>query len=279
MHVTERAYAKLNLALHILGRRADGYHELDSIVAFADAHDVLTIEPAASLSLSLSGPFAQDLDGGSDNSVLAAWRLLAEAAGVAPVRLHLEKNLPVTSGIGGGTADAAAALRGLVKLFNVPISHDALSTLALKLGADVPVSLASLTCRMRGVGEKIKPLALRLPEAVVLVNPRLPSMTAKVFSTLGLDCGQPFGAPIEDLESIQSWRNDLCEPAKRLVPEIADVISVLNNQHAVTCVRMSGSGATCFGLADSLQAAEAVCAAISNAHPNWWTVATTLKQS
>jgi 4-diphosphocytidyl-2-C-methyl-D-erythritol kinase len=276
MLVTERANAKINLALHVLGRRLDGYHELDSIVAFAGVGDVLTIEPASSLALTLSGPFANDLNEGSENSVLAAWRLLADFTELTPAKFQLEKNLPVASGIGGGSADAAAALRGLIKLFNLKISAADLNAIALKLGADVPVCLASTPCRMQGIGETLSPIATQLPKAIVLVNPLRPSPTAKVFETLGLQPGQSHGSAIEDITNINSWRNDLEHPAIKLLPEIAQVIAALKSQAGITSVRMSGSGATCFGLYENLEAAEVVAITIKNAHPDWWCVAATL---
>jgi 4-diphosphocytidyl-2-C-methyl-D-erythritol kinase len=279
MLVTERANAKINLALHVLGRRLDGYHELDSIVAFAGVGDVLTIEPASSLALTLSGPFANDLNEGSENSVLAAWRLLAGFTELAPVKFQLEKNLPIASGIGGGSADAAAALRGLIKLFNLKISAADLNAIALKLGADVPVCLASTPCRMQGIGETLSPIGTQLPKVIVLVNPLLPSPTAKVFETLGLQPGQSFGSAIEDITTINSWRNDLEHPAIQLLPEIAQVIAALKSQAGITTARMSGSGATCFGLCENLEAAEAAASAIKSRHIDWWVVATRLAGS
>jgi 4-diphosphocytidyl-2-C-methyl-D-erythritol kinase len=279
MLVTEQAFAKINLALHVTGRRMDGYHELDSVVAFASVCDVLTLQQASETSLSLSGPFAQDLEGVSNNSVLAAWRELAKHKKLKPVKLHLEKNLPIASGIGGGSADAAAALRGLVKLFNLKIPMHDLTAIALKLGADVPVCLASKTCRMQGIGETLSPIATQLPKAIVLINPLRPSPTAKVFETLGLQPGQSDGSAIEDITNINSWRNDLEQPAIQLLPEIAQAIAVLKSQARITTARMSGSGATCFGLCENLEAADAAATAIRNVHPKWWVVATRLANS
>jgi 4-diphosphocytidyl-2-C-methyl-D-erythritol kinase len=273
MLVTERANAKINLALHVLGRRLDGYHELDSIVAFAGVGDVLTIEPASSLALTLSGPFANDLNEGSENSVLAAWRLLAGFTELAPVKFQLEKNLPIASGIGGGSADAAAALRGLIKLFNLEISPLELNAIALKLGADVPVCLASRTSHMRGIGEVVELLDTELAPAIVLVNPLLPSHTAKVFENLGLAPGQSFGTAIEEAGSL---RNDLTVPAIKLVPEIVAVINAIKSQPHVTDVRMSGSGATCFGVCENLETAELAATAVRADHPDWWVVSTPL---
>jgi 4-diphosphocytidyl-2-C-methyl-D-erythritol kinase len=278
MRVVEHARAKINLALHITQRRRDGYHELDSIVTFADVSDVLTIEPADKLSLTLSGPFAKDLSGESGNSVLAAWHALAEIEDIKPVRFHLEKNLPIASGIGGGSADAAASLRGLIKFFGLVIESRELNRIALKLGADVPVCLASTTCRMRGIGEIIDPFAATLPRAIVLVNPLLPCSTVNVFTTLALTPGQAFGNPIENLGDINAWRNDLTAPAIKTLPKIAAVLASLKSQPAITTTRMSGSGATCFGLCETAAQAEAAAAVIRNNHPNWWVVAAKLVQ-
>ena len=281
MLVSEQAHAKINLALHITGRRADGYHELDSIVAFADVADVLTIAPADSVSLDITGPFAGDLPRDGTNSVLSAWRLLDDfsrqrGAALAPVKFSLEKNLPVASGIGGGSADAAAALRGLIRLFDISVSEQDLGELALQLGADVPVCLLQQSSRMRGIGEIVEPIEIDLPEGIVLVNPRIPASTSKVFESLNLQCGQSFGAAIGNLYDIESWRNDLTAPAVTLVPEIADVIGNLIFQPDIACSRMSGSGATCFGLFASLEKAQIAADSIAEKHPSWWVVATTL---
>jgi 4-diphosphocytidyl-2-C-methyl-D-erythritol kinase len=281
MLVSEQAHAKINLALHITGRRADGYHELDSIVAFAYVADVLTIAPAKIVSLDLTGPFAGDLARDGTNSVLSAWRVLDDfsrqkGVALAPVKFQLEKNIPVASGIGGGSADAAAALRGLIRLFDISISEPDLNTLTLQLGADVPVCLAQKSSRMKGIGEIVEPIELDLPEAIVLVNPRIPASTPKVFESLNLQYGQSFGAGIGNVYDFQSWRNDLTAAAVTLVPEIVDVIGSLNFQPDLVCSRMSGSGATCFGLFESPETAQIAAAAIAEKHPNWWVVATTL---
>jgi 4-diphosphocytidyl-2-C-methyl-D-erythritol kinase len=281
MLVSEQAHAKINLALHVTGRRTDGYHELDSIVAFAGVADILTIAPADSVSLDIAGPFAGDLPRDGTNNVLSAWRLLdafsrQRGAALAPVRFNLEKNLPVASGIGGGSADAAAALRGLIRLFAVSISEQDLGELALQLGADVPVCLLQKSSRMTGIGEIIEPIEIDFPEGIVLVNPRIPASTPKVFESLNLQSGQSLGAAIANVYDIESWRNDLTAPAVILVPEIADVVGSLIYQPDIICSRMSGSGATCFGLFESLENAQTAADAISQKHPHWWVVATTL---
>jgi 4-diphosphocytidyl-2-C-methyl-D-erythritol kinase len=281
MLVSERAHAKINLALHIIGRRADGYHELDSIVAFAGVADVLTISPAAKISISLSGPFANDLPPDDENIVLMAGRRLADFAGkknlpLSPVKFHLEKNLPVAAGIGGGSADAAAALRGLIRLFGISVSAQDMKEIALKLGADVPVCLGQKASRMRGIGEIIEPIAVSLPRAALLINPRVPLPTPGVFEALKLECGQSFGTAIGDLTDIRSWRNDLTAPAITIVPEIASVLESLGSQSEIICARMSGSGATCFGLFENFELAQTAANKISEKHPNWWVVATRL---
>lgn len=281
MLVSEQAHAKINLALHVTGRRADGYHELDSIVAFANVADVVTMAPADSASLNITGPFAGGLPRDGANSVLSAWRLLDDfsrrrGAALAPVKFSLEKNLPVASGVGGGSADAAAALRGLIRLFDITISGQDLNGLALQLGADVPVCLLQKTSRMTGIGEIIEPIEIDLPEGIVLVNPRIPASTPKVFESLNLQCGQSLGAAIGNVYDIESWRNDLTAPAVALVPEIADVVGSLIFQPEAICSRMSGSGATCFGLFESLENAQTAADAIAEKHPQWWVAATTL---
>lgn len=281
MLVSERAHAKINLALHITGRRLDGYHELDSIVAFADIADVLTISPAAVVSLDITGPFAGDLPSDDRNIIVAAWHLLEnfsmqKGAAIAPVKFHLEKNLPIASGIGGGSADAAAALRGLIQYFSLSISPKDLNELALQLGADVPVCLVQKSSRMRGIGEIIEPVAIDLPAAILLVNPRIPLATSSVFEALGLEPGQSTGSAAGGLSDIGSWRNDLTTPAIKIVPEIAVVLESLNSQPGITCARMSGSGATCFGLAANLEQAQVAANVISAKHTNWWVAATNL---
>ncbi len=281
MLVSERAHAKINLALQITGRRKDGYHELDSIVAFANVADVLTIAPATDVSLDITGPFSGDLPRDNRNSVVAAWHLLNDflrqkGAALAPAKFLLEKNLPVASGIGGGSADAAAALRGLIRLFDISISAQNLNGIALQLGADVPICLVQKTSRMRGAGEMIAPFSTNLPSSMVLVNPLIPLPTLKVFDALSLDRGQSLGAIIGDLNDFRCWRNDLTAPAIKIVPEIANILESLNSQSGIACARMSGSGATCFGLTENFERAELAATAISAKHPGWWVAATTL---
>jgi 4-diphosphocytidyl-2-C-methyl-D-erythritol kinase len=251
----EHARAKLNLYLHVVGRRDDGLHLLDSLVVFAAVADVVYAAPADDLSLSLTGPFASALQGDADNLALRAARALAEEVDPSgQAHLTLDKRLPVASGIGGGSADAAATLRVLGRLWNRAADPAALARIALALGADVPVCLASRPHRLGGVGERLEP-APELPGCgVVLVNPGVAVATASVFraraGTFSNEAGLPArwddaAAMAADLREL---RNDLEPPARNLCPAIDAVLSALAAQPGCLLARMSGSGATCFGL-------------------------------
>ncbi len=273
--ITERALAKINLALHVRGRRDDGYHDLDSIVAFADIGDVLTFTTAARTTLSVHGAFAEGLTAGADNLILRAAAALSAVVNIPATAITLEKNLPVASGIGGGSADAAATLRGLIRLADARIEPSELDRMALALGADVPVCLRSTACRMTGIGDEIFPIASLPQPALVLANPMLPCATAAVFAKLGLRAGQIFGTSV-DLDDPATWRNDLELPALAVVPLIGGVLAALRSEPLLTAVRMSGSGATCFGLAQSRADAEAVALRLQAHHPGWWVRAANL---
>lgn len=272
--MTEAAPAKVNLFLHVTGRRADGYHLLDSLVVFGPAADRLSATPAEALSLTLGGPFSATLAAEPDNLVLRAARALAAAAGCnAGAKLHLEKRLPVASGIGGGSADAAAALRLLNRLWGCGLDAAALARIAAPLGADVPVCVASRPARMQGIGEVIS-AAPTLPECgLLLVNPRVPVATPAVFrarqggfsprATLP-DAWPDARAMAADLAVLT---NDLQAPALTLCPAIAEVLSALRAATGCLLARMSGSGATCFGLFATPAEAEA---AARNMPGEWW---------
>lgn len=258
--ITEPARAKINLCLHVTGRRADGYHLLDSLVAFADVGDVLRVEPADQLTLEVSGPFSAGLPVDNDNLILRAAHLVD-----AQVRISLEKNLPVASGIGGGSADAAACLRALQQLgYDMPSDQAVLS-----LGADVPVCLSQKTTRMRGIGDELMPANLSPPMHAVLVNAGVPVSTRAVFSTLAsVDNSDMHWPPQEPLvDWLAQQRNDLQAAAIAIAPEIRDVLKALDEAGAQLS-RMSGSGATCFGLFESEQSAAA--ATRSLAGHRWW---------
>lgn len=267
-HVEELATAKVNLSLHILGRRADGYHELDSIVAFADVADHLTLTRSDENRLSVSGPFAAEVPLGEDNIVWKTWRVVNELHAVPKVTLQLEKNLPVASGIGGGSADAAAMLRGLLRLSETKLNETQIRTLARTLGADVPVCYYGKSCQMLGIGEIIRTLNIKLPAAILLVNPGKPCETAAVFRAMGFQPGETHAAAESALDH-RTWRNDMTDAAISVQPVIAEVLGVLKKTD-LQSVRMSGSGATCFGLANSIEEVRSAARLIEKQHPNWW---------
>lgn len=279
---SREARAKVNLALHITGRREDGYHRLDSFVVFPDIGDRVSARPAGRLSLGLSGPFASMLSVDDDNLVLRAARMLAEKARndghtVSDVALFLDKQLPVASGIGGGSADAAATLQLLVDLWGLPYGPDALADLAITLGADVPMCLAGTPLRASGIGEVVTPLPALPAFSLVLVNPGVAVSTPAVFKALAsrdnppLPALPPAFAEVHDLAGyLSGCRNDLEAPALALVPQIGDVLAALRATWGCLLSRMSGSGATCFGLFAHADEAATAAARIAAAHPAWW---------
>ena len=281
--VTETARAKLNLYLHVTGRRDDGYHLLDSLVAFASAGDVLTARQADALTLAVDGPFAAALRDEPDNLVLRAARALAVATGgKGGAALTLTKNLPVASGIGGGSTDAAAALRALSRLWYATPPRDVLDAIAVRLGADVPVCLDGCTAFIGGIGER-RDRAPALPAAgLVLVNPRIPLATPAVFGKRTGPFSQPsrFATPPRDAvalaEQLRARRNDLTEPARALVPAIGEVLDAIAASPGCLLDRMSGSGATCFGLYASTDIAERAASWLAARKPGWWVLPTAL---
>ncbi len=274
--VEETAWAKINLTLRITGRRPDGYHELSSLTVFADYGDVLRLTEAEELSLALNGPFAAALPPSTDNLVLRAARGLSDLAdrplGAAIV---LTKNLPVAAGIGCGSADAAALVRGLSRLYGLSPATDALHDLALRLGADVPVCLASGSAMMGGVGERLQPVGSLAPLALVMVNPGVPLATAAVFKARRGAFSQPdLDPPPADPEALLAWLearpNDLEAPAKALCRPIAEVLDGLTATEGCRLARMSGSGATCFGLYETAAEAAAAAASLDARYQGWW---------
>jgi 4-diphosphocytidyl-2-C-methyl-D-erythritol kinase len=274
-YVQEFAPAKINLALHVLGRRADGYHALDSVVAFASVGDVLDIEIATETSLTVDGPFARNVPVTADNLVLKAHAALAAHVAIPPVAIRLTKNLPVASGIGGGSADAAAALRGIIKLAGVQLDDATVQQIALSLGADVPVCLHGKTCRMQGVGEVITELQHVVAPAILLANPMQACGTADVFRTMGLKPGDDMGSALDEKNTI-AWRNDMTAAACKVLPVIDEVLFELGTLQNTRAVRMSGSGATCFALFDDLNTAEKAATELRARRPHWWTASATL---
>lgn len=272
--LSEPAAAKINLTLHVTGQRADGYHLLDSLVVFAELADRISARRAPTLSLTVTGPMASGVPAGGDNLVLRAARLMAAAP---PLALRLEKHLPVASGIGGGTADAAATLRLLARLTGQPLPDAAA---LLQLGADVPVCLAGCPARMRGIGEMLDPVPPLPGFWLVLVNPGVAVPTPAIFRALASrqNPAMPEVPHLADAGALARWlaaqRNDLQPAAVAIEPVIARVLAALADQAGCLLARMSGSGATCFGLFAEESAAMPATAALQAAHPGWWVVGT-----
>jgi 4-diphosphocytidyl-2-C-methyl-D-erythritol kinase len=271
--LTEAAPAKINLALHVRERMTDGYHRLETIFAFAEDGDRLFVEPADALSLAIEGPFAEGLSAGHDNLVLRAAEALRQAGGIRDgAALRLEKNLPVASGIGGGSADAAAALRLLARFWGTDVP---LEPIARALGADVPACLAGLTVRGEGRGDVLTPVEAGSLSGMplLLVNPGVAMPTGPVFAAWdGVDRG-PLGSG-DPLQAALAGRNDLEAPAIGLCPVIGELVTWLRAQPGALLARMSGSGATCFAL---FETAEQLARAGEQARRTWpWSLETAL---
>ncbi len=278
--LTIAAPAKINLYLHVVGRREDGMHLLDSLVTFAALEDQISVRPADALTLEIAGPFAGALDPhAKDNLIRRAAEDLASATGRPPhAAIRLTKNLPVAAGLGGGSADAAATLRALIALWQIPPECFDLPGLALSLGADVPICLNNQPAFVGGIGERLTP-APNLPKfGLLLVNPGLPLATPQVFKTRT----GPFSAAARFEEKPQDMaglvdllaerRNDLTTPAAQICPAISQVLAALEAIPGCRLARLCGSGATCFGLFDDQRAAAA--AAKSLQPTRWWLMAT-----
>jgi 4-diphosphocytidyl-2-C-methyl-D-erythritol kinase len=276
--LTEPAPAKLNLCLHVTGQRADGYHLLDSLVAFAGAGDSVTVAPAARLTLSIDGPFADALSSEAENLVLRAARLLDPDRGA---HVHLHKALPVAAGIGGGSSDAAATLRALSRLWDRPLP-DAARLLAL--GADVPACLHPGLLRMGGIGQDLTRLGALRPLPLLLVNPGGALSTPQVFGGLAQKTNPPMDAAMPSPSDTDAWlawlarqRNDLTAPAIAAQPVIGHVLDALAARPGVGLARMSGSGATCFAIFAQRAHRDAAADSLRAAHPDWWVMPTHLR--
>ncbi len=281
------APAKINLFLHVTGRRADGYHDLESLVVFAqapDACDRISVAPAEALSLRIEGPRAEGLAADEDNLALRAAHLLQpmnlKTGAHRGAAVTLVKNLPVASGIGGGSADAAATLHCLRALWGIEIDDDALSRAALKLGADVPACLLGRAATMGGIGEQLHPVPPLPGFWLVLANPGVALATRDVFAALNgqFSTPQPFERRPDSAADLaillRARRNDLEAPARFLAPEIDPVLAALKAQGGCLLARLSGSGATCFGLFAAEREATVAARNLARAHPKWWVVAT-----
>jgi len=275
----ETAFAKINLALHVRERLPDGYHSIETLFAFCEDGDVLEAAPTTDLSLTIDGPFAADLSDGPDNLVIqAAEQLRTACAPSSGGAIRLTKNLPIASGIGGGSADAAAALRLLARLWDIPRDHPALNEIAVDLGADVPACLLSRACRGDGKGGHLDPISLGDLQSVpiLLVNPGVAVPTGPVFG--GWDAVDRGGLSLSDpLELDSAWRNDLMNPAKTVATVIGDVLAALEAGSGANYVRMSGSGATCFALFNSAEERDHAARILTENHPDWWTMRSNLQ--
>jgi 4-diphosphocytidyl-2-C-methyl-D-erythritol kinase len=289
----EEGRAKVNLTLRVVGRRPDGYHDLESVVAFADCADRLSLTPGPELNLKITGPLAQACGETTENLVLKAARLLGERVpGLKLGDFILEKVLPVAAGIGGGSADAAAALRLLAEFNGIAVDDPRLVEASRLTGADVPVCVASRACLMTGIGETLLPLAI--PKmSCVMVNPRVPVPTQGVFKVLGLRNGDLLVGASDVILNDRSWPgadqpirkwieafaetgNDLQVPAISLQPVIAEVLSALGSADGARLAQMSGSGATCFAIFENDVDARHAAQKVQRDHPAWWAHAGTL---
>jgi len=268
------ARAKVNLWLNVVGRRADGYHLLESLIAFTDLADEIEAAPSDRLTLAVDGPLAPVLaEEGDNNLVLRAARLLADRAGVAPrVALRLTKRIPVAAGLGGGSADAAAAVKALIDLWRVALPVEELFDLAARLGADVPMCFAGLAALASGVGAQLAPAPPLPPCAILLVNPRVALPTPDVFKARRGAFSEP--RPVDPWTDLASFAaalaergNDLTGAATALCPVVADVLAVLRKSDGVRHAGMSGSGATCFALYESVELAKRAAARLPT---SWW---------
>jgi 4-diphosphocytidyl-2-C-methyl-D-erythritol kinase len=274
------ARAKVNLYLHVTGRRADGYHLLDSLIVFADIGDEIALAPADRLSLAIDGPFAVGLDAGPGNLVLRAAGALQELTGArAGASIRLTKNLPIASGIGGGSADAAATLAGLCGLWDVAPGRAALLRLAAQLGADVPVCLDGVPSFVGGIGEDLAPARGLPPSWLLLANPRVATPTPAVFKARqgAFSKAARWGDPPRDFAEfaarLQNCGNDLTEAAISVTPVIRNVLVALAGLPGCALARLSGSGGTCFGLFADEASARAAEAELRATQPGWWVIA------
>ncbi len=283
--LVETAFAKVNLFLHVTRRQDDGYHGLETLYAFAEFGDALSVELADSTSMNITGPQARNLSAGPDNLVCRAVEMLSDLSGQKlNARIDLEKNIPVGAGLGGGSADAGAVMRALVQLYDLELPTDLLRSRAMALGADIPACYASKPAIGRGRGERLQPIEF-FGCPVLLVNPGIEISTARAFRAFD-DSGQAFTAPGQNIGAIDTMSdliellgacsNDLQSVAIAMVPEIGVVLDRLKDDKHCLFAQMSGSGATCFGLFETMELAETAAAAISRDKPDWWVVATTL---
>ncbi|HWK46828.1 MAG TPA: 4-(cytidine 5'-diphospho)-2-C-methyl-D-erythritol kinase [Stellaceae bacterium] len=283
--IERAAPAKVNLTLAVVGRRPDGYHLLDSLVGFTEAGDTIAVAPAETLSLSIDGPFGITLAGDvAENLVMRAARALADAAGIRTgAAIRLTKRLPIASGIGGGSSDAAATLRALARLWRLDLEPGALARIGLALGADIPVCLAGHPARLSGIGDRVEPGPDLPPAPLLLVNPGIGLPTPRVFaarrgafSPPGPDHWPALPDAAALAAALAPLPNDLTKAAIGLLPPIASILDALAAAPGCLLARMSGSGATCFGLFTDTASLAAAATRLAAAHPSWWVEPTRL---
>ena len=283
----EQARAKINLTLHVLGKRPDGYHELDSVVVFADFYDRLSFTPGLEDRLSIEGPFGGAIDG--ENLILKAKRVVSGWLGrEISGEFRLEKNIPVAAGVGGGSSDAAAAIRVLLKACGHQGGVEGFIEKAAAIGADVPVCLYNRAAWMRGLGERVTPAPDIAPLPAILVNPRIKVSTAEVFRRLNAGPLLPgeapspaladadFTSPEKAAAALQHGRNDLEPPAVAIEPAVERTLAAIRGQEGCLLARLSGSGPTCFGLFPTQENAKSAAEALGREHPGWWVAPVTL---
>ena len=271
------APVKINLSLQIIGRRNDGFHLLESLIVFADQGDGLTVSSADTLSLTIKGPFAGSLSTDKNNLVMKAAALLADFHKIRPkAHIELNKNIPIASGLGGGSADAAATLHALTKLWRFPISDQDLNKIAEQIGSDVPVCLNQKSAIMEGIGERVHRLG-NLPKfGILLVNSNFPVSTQEVFQKYGANFSAPgsLNQIPKDRETLlkllHSLQNDLTQASINTAPEIKNVLSVLSDLNNQLLVRLSGSGGTCFALFENTKNAQEAAEKLNKKFPDWW---------
>lgn len=275
--ISRVAPAKINLFLHVIGRRCDGFHLLDSLIVFADYGDYLEISQSEEIELAVHGPFSRDLPNNENNLVFRAAHLLVEAFDIkAGVTIRLKKNLPVASGIGGGSADAAACLTLLRDFWNINCDDEAITRIASRLGSDVPACLAGSAIRMENVGNSVQTVSGVPRFWAILVNPGVKLLTSEVFGNFGRDYKEETSISSYHysfsnfIDYLSSLNNDLEHVACALQPSIRDVLESLTRLEGCVLARMSGSGATCFGIFSDLNAAKTGVELLSGQNRNWW---------
>ncbi|MFO0388915.1 MAG: 4-(cytidine 5'-diphospho)-2-C-methyl-D-erythritol kinase [Alphaproteobacteria bacterium] len=272
--ISVRAPAKLNLFLHITGKRPNGYHCIESLVVFTEFGDTLDISPADSLTLEIKGEFSSLLQKDAQNNlVLKAAKLLQPYANGQGAKIILHKHIPMGAGLGGGSSDAAATMRALCNVWNICISKDELMAMALLLGSDVPACYEAEPAIISGIGEYVMPVRCDASPFVLLVNPRKPLLTASVYKQFS----GAYAASGADIDNLASTQNMLETPAIQLMPEIKDIIEAIHQTKECRLARMSGSGATCFGLYDMEEHAQSAKAQLSGIFPDAWVTVTRIQ--